>query len=97
VYAVLHRTYRSDVAGRAAQHVFGLGAYGDNDFAAPTGLVLHRDDGRLVEHDALVADVDECVGRAEIDRQITGKIAAEAFEHEATGKCGGGPPKWRVI
>ena len=50
------------------------------------GLVLHRDDRRLVEHDAFVAHVDQCVGGAQIDRQIAGKIAAQAFEHEATGE-----------
>ena len=51
------------------------------------GLVLHRDNRRLVEHDALVADVDQCIGRAQVDRQIAGEIAAQAFEHEVeTGK-----------
>jgi hypothetical protein len=41
-----------------------------------------RDHGRLVEDDAFAADIDESVRRAEIDRQIAGKVALEGFEHE---------------
>ena len=67
--------------GRAAEHALGFGADGHDDLAATAGLVLHRDDGGLVEHDALVADVDERVGRAQVDGQIAGEIAAQAFEH----------------
>ncbi len=80
--------------GRAAEHVLGLGADGDDDLAAARGLVLHRDHRGLVEHDALVAHVDQRVGRAQVDRQIAGEIAAQAFEHGAGETlCGGRPEK----
>src|SRR3982751_3152561 len=45
-------------------------------------IVLHRDNGRLIEHDALVTDVNEGIGRPQVDRQITREIATQAFEHE---------------
>jgi hypothetical protein len=87
--AVLHRAYRGDVAGCAAEHALGLGADRDDDLAAARGLVLDRNHRRFVEYDALVAHVDEGVGGAQIDRQIAGEIAAQAFEHE-----GGRPFEW---
>ena len=80
-HAVLHRAHRGDVSGRAAEHVLGLGADRDDDLAAARRLVLDRDHRRLVEHDARAAHVDQRVGGAEIDGQVAGEIAAEAFEH----------------
>jgi hypothetical protein len=80
-HAVLHRSHRVDVAGRSTQHVLGLGADGDDDLATTCLVVLHRDNRRLVEHDALVADVNEGIGRSQIDRQIAREIAAQAFKH----------------
>ena len=53
--------------GRAAQHVLGLDADRDDDFAAARGLVLHCDDRGLVEHDAPLAHVDQRVGGSKID------------------------------
>src|SRR5579883_2710617 len=98
-HAVLHRPHRGDVARSAAKHAFGLGTDGDDDLAAAGGLVLYRHDRRLVEDDALVADRDQSVGRPQIDRQIAGEIAAQAFEHEASEerRLRGTPRKWRVI
>ena len=43
------------------------------------GLLANRDDRRLVEHDALAADVDQRIGGAQIDRQIVREIAAQSF------------------
>src|ERR1700730_12436619 len=84
-HTVLHGTHGRDVPGRAPEHGLGLGADGDDHLAAAPGLVLHRDHGGFVEHDAPVADIDQRIRRTEIDRQIARKITAQAFEHEATG------------
>ena len=43
---------------------FGQWLYGD-------GQQTHRDDRRFGQHDALAAHVDEGVGRAEIDSDVT--------------------------
>jgi len=39
----------------------------DDDFAASSGFVLHRDHRRLVENDAAFANVNQRVGRSKID------------------------------
>src|SRR5439155_13318456 len=53
--------------------------------AAAPGVVLHRDHRGFVEHNTLVAHIDQGVCRTQIDRQIARKITTQAFEHEATG------------
>src|SRR5260370_21010158 len=81
--AVLHRTNGRDVPGRAPQHALGLRPDGDDDLAAASsGFVLHCDDGRLIEHNALVTDVDEHICCSQAHRQIAGEITAPALEHE---------------
>ena len=52
-------------------------------------ILSDRDHGRLVEHDALPANVDERVGRAQIDGQVAGEVAAEELEHSGESPaCG---------
>src|SRR3984957_9780443 len=82
-HAVLHRPYGGDVARGASQH--GLGVLSDrhDDLAAARGFVLHRHYRGLIENYALVTDVDQRIGGAQVDRQIAGEIAAQAFEHES--------------
>ena len=63
--AVLHRPDRVDVAGRAPDHLAGFLAHGHDPV-----VVVDRDDRRLRDHDALAFDVDEDVGRAEIDADL---------------------------
>ena len=74
-----HRPMRGDVAGGAAEHALGLGADGGD--LAHAISVAHRDDRRLVEDDALAADVDEGVGGAQVDRQVVREQAAQVLEH----------------
>ncbi len=64
--AVLQRADRLDRARRAAEHPLGL----DADGVHLTGALVDRDDGRLREHDAAPAHVDERVRGAEIDRHV---------------------------
>ena len=59
-------------------------------------ILADRDDQRLVEHDPLVAGVDQCVGGTEIDREIVGKESTDTTkEHAVTstdrpgGLCAG--------
>ena len=54
------------VPGRAAEHPLGL----DPDRVDLAGARVDRDHGRLGEHDAAPAHVDERVGGAEVDRHV---------------------------
>jgi hypothetical protein len=67
--AVLHRLNGDDVARRAAEHLLGLLA----DGLDLVGLGVYRDDGGLVDDDALAVGKDERVGRPEIDGQVVGE------------------------
>jgi len=53
----------------------------DDDLAAAGVVVLHRDNGRLIENDALVTDVNKSIGSSQVDRKIAREVAAQAFEH----------------
>jgi hypothetical protein len=68
--AVLHRPHGGDVARRASEHPFRFGADGHDDLAAASRFVLHRDHRGFVQDDALAADVDERIRRAEVDRDV---------------------------
>src|SRR5688572_23511360 len=83
--AVLHGPDRGDVPRRAAEHVLGLDADGDDDLAAAARLVLDRDHRRFVEDDALPADVDERVRRAEVDGDVAREVTPEVLEHGGDG------------
>src|SRR5581483_11527837 len=52
--------------------------------------LLHRDHRRLVADDALILDVDQSVGRAEINGKVVGKDADEATPHQKTPSCARG-------
>ena len=71
----------------------------DHPLAVGPAFLADRDDRRLVQHDALAADVDQRVGGAEVDREIAGEIALEELEHVSDGlrRCGtrgrGGGPR----
>ena len=64
--------------GRAPDHALGLGADRDDG----VGRGVDGDDGRLVEQDAASAGVDQGVGRAEVDRQVTAEQVAAALRHQ---------------
>ena len=78
-HAIAQRTNRLDVAGRAAQHLLCLVAHGQNLVLALIGR--DRDHGRFVQHDAAPLDVNQRVGRAEIDGDIGGKEIEQFLEH----------------
>jgi hypothetical protein len=63
-----------DVARRAAEHVFGVGANRLNDPAAPAGVLANSDDRGFVEHDAVAPRVNQSVGGSKVDRQVIGEI-----------------------
>ena len=87
--AVAQRPDRDDVGRRPADHPLGLGA----DRQHALGLGVDRDDGRLAHDDAAVADVDERVGRPEVDPDVAGEEAEDAVEHLA----GGSFVRWRSL
>ena len=74
--AVLHRADGDDVAGRAPQHLFGFLAH---RFDLVSDLV-DGDDGRLGDDNAAPLRIDECVCRAQINRQIAGEKTKERFK-----------------
>ena len=74
--AVFERPDGADGAGRAAEHALGLGAHGV-DLA---GAVVDSDDGRLGEHDAAAADIDESVGGTKVDGDVARAEAREEVE-----------------
>src|SRR5439155_14779666 len=65
-HAVLQRPDGHDVGGRAPDHALGL----EPDRERTTVLEVDGDDGRLVEDDAAAPDIDECVGRAQVNRHV---------------------------
>ena len=76
-HAVLERSDRLNVARRAAQHPLGLFAHSLNRFLP----VVHADchNGGLIQNDAAFLDVNQCIRRAEINRQVGGKHPSEAL------------------
>ena len=66
--AAPHRPDGDDVAGGPPDHRVGIVAHGQDVAAA----LVDGDHGRLVELDALAPDVDERVGRAQVDREVAG-------------------------
>ena len=65
--------------GRAAEHLLGLAADGE-DLVAAARVALDGDDGGLAGDDALALHVDEGVRRPEIDREIVREQAVEPVE-----------------
>ena len=65
-HPVLEWPDRHDVAGRPADHAFGL----DPDSHNLAGVGVQRHHGRLVEHDPAAPHVDQGVRGAKVDRHI---------------------------
>src|SRR5690606_28134549 len=95
-HAVLHRTDRRDVSRRASQHVLRFLADRFDLLAGAARLLANRDHRWLVQHDALAANVDQCVGGAQIDRKVVRKIPSKILEHgccESNGRTAVGGQK----
>ena len=75
-HAVLERADRGDRAGRAPEHPLRL----DADRMHLARALVDRDDGRLGEHDAAPADVDEGVGGAEVDGHVAAAEPGDGVE-----------------
>ena len=71
--AIFHGLDGHDVAGRAAEHLFGLFTHGFH-FA---GDFVDGNDRRLVDHDAFALGIHQRVGGAQIDSQVAGKHAEQ--------------------
>ena len=81
-----------DVAGRAAEH--GLGLVPDGEHRV-VGLV-DGDDGGLVHHDAFAADIDEGVGRAQIDGEVVGEEPGEEAQQHSGALPFGSVDGWTI-
>ena len=72
-----------DVARRTSKHALRGLADRRDALAAPVPVSLtDGDDGWLVQYDPGAARIDECVGGAEIDREIIGEQTPKTLEHE---------------
>ena len=80
--AVLEWADGDDVARGAAEHAFGVVAYGE-DFA---GAAFDGDDRGFAEDDAGILDVDEGIGGAEVDADVIGEPAEEFSEEGNHGR-----------
>ena len=75
---VTHGADCFDGAGGAAQHQFCIFADGENFFHPVFDMI--GNDGGFRKHDALAFDINQCVGRAEIDGHIRGKQARQVIK-----------------
>ena len=75
--AVAQRPDGDDVGRCPADHPLGLGADGQH----PLGLGVDGDHGRLAHDDAAIPDVDQRVGRPEVDPDVAGEEAEDPVEH----------------
>src|SRR5690348_6114263 len=74
--AVLQRTHRNDVRGRATDHPLGIGTDGQRPF----GLRIDRHHRGLVDDNALPPYQYQRVGRAQVNTDVTGKQAHDTVE-----------------
>ncbi len=77
--AVLERANSRDMPGGPAEHVLRFDADRLDGLAAAPRLLADRDHRRLVEHDATPPDIDQGVGRTEIDGQIVGEMSEKTL------------------
>ena len=70
-YAIFHRADSLDIAGNLSEHLFRFLAHRLNAFLG-TGMpvVPDRDDRRFIQNNACIPDIDQRVGRPQIDGQI---------------------------
>src|SRR3712207_1228858 len=94
--AVFEGADGDDALGGLADHRVGLAA----DAEGAPGLGVDGDDARLGDDDALAADVDEGVGRAEVDAEVPAEEpeqGREGADHTgATSGLDGGDRRRRV-
>lgn len=81
-HAVFHRTDGADIARNATKHLFGGFADSVNGrLAVRSAFLADGDNARLIENDAFTADVNQGVGRTEIDGEIVGEVVSKEAEH----------------
>jgi len=93
--AVLQGTHRVDAGRRAPEHLFRF----PSDAEHAVGSAVDGDHGGFVEDDPFPLDVDERIGRTEIDGHVTADQAEQTTESHAlptrsrTGRSFG---EWRT-
>ena len=81
---VLQRADRVDVSGRAAEHLSGRSTRGNQ----AAGAGLDGDDGRLIEHDPVAAFVDQGVGGAQVNGEVSPENRPSAHTGDRTCRNG---------
>src|SRR6185369_9348243 len=79
-HPVLHGTDSGDIARGTAEHLLCFHPYGKNLLLAVIQL-LYGHDRRFTDHDPLPFQVDESIGRAQVDRKVIGKHSKEVIEY----------------
>ena len=74
--AIFEGPHRDDIRGRATNHPFGVCADGKWTFR----LGIDRNNGGLVDNDALATYQHQSVGRAKVDANVTGEHAHDTVE-----------------
>ena len=75
--AILQRADGDDIARRAAEHALGFVA--DREHMA--GADLHRDHRGFAQDDAVIFDVNQGVGRSQIDADVVGEQPKKSIKH----------------
>jgi hypothetical protein len=78
-HTVFERPDSHDIARSTPEHSLGVGTYSCHGLLPV--VRAYRNDRWLIENDALVADIDERIGCAEIYRQIVGEKSPYSFKH----------------
>ena len=74
--AIFERPHGDNIRRRATNHPLGVCANGERTF----GFGIDRNNGGLVDNDALTTHQHQGVGRAKIDANVTGEHAHDTVE-----------------
>ena len=81
-HAVPHGPDGDDVARCAAQHVLGFQPHGQHPVFG-TVIGPHGDHGGFAENNAFAFDVNQRVGRTQVDGQVAGKDAQNGIDESS--------------
>ncbi len=81
-HAVFHRADGFDIARHLAQHGLGFLANRLNGFLSlGAAFVADRDNRWFIQHNAFAAHVNQGVGGAKVNGQVSGEVLTECSKH----------------
>jgi hypothetical protein len=81
---IFQRTDGGNIPRGSAQHALGIDPNGCDGLLVI--VLANRDNGRLVQNDAPLTHINECIGRSKIDGQIIRKQTSDFLEHRLTAQ-----------